>query len=575
MLANAAVAQPAWDYIGIPYPTENLPEEIMPTLPDGNNRQPGFPYDPCTIATPTWPGDGPNYYYIAHDGDDATAGNNGNGNPASPRATMPTNSPFPAGSLFFLEGDGTALPTDENTNRRVTPIEGWTFNGKNVEINTGGAYADGSDITWVIGINNPRLGANRNLTFANSNHIIFDGVILDGAQLSYPVRGGRVTFANSHYITFRNCAQYGEHADRGGSMFVLYDCSHIMYYKSEIAYGGLFDAVDAPDYHGFRASYRNRYLWIIESHLHHLAGDSMQIGNSNNTNLIEDTTHYVYFAGNNCHENRENSADNKNSFHVIISQNQLHDFTGNGAGGANGTALILAQDNEGPHSAYHWALGNLVYDSSIGIANKGNSSTPDMSYIIGNVVFDCDSYGIVVEHAAPDAAGTASYLINNTVARCDIGIYANFWQPANRTDIYINGNILYENIKDIVVGGRAIDIYQVKDNVIFKSAGGENIESGNADTIETITGNVLGADPLFVDPASNNFALKSGSPARNLTTEDAAYEKFQSLYGIGIKQDFVGTPRPSENSWDAGAYEFAGPVGSKYPSAPTDLRIIP
>ncbi len=543
----------SWSYIGVPHPTDDLPEEIMPALPDGVNRQPGWPYDPTAIATPTWPGDGPHHYYVAHDGDDGTAGNGGNGNPAAPRRSMPGYGPFPAGTLIFLEGDGTPLPTSETTNRR-SDFPGWTSPNASLEMNPAGTYADPSDIAWIVGIDRPRLTANADTSLTNSHHVIFDGVILDGIRSSDPNRSGRLRIGQSSHITFRNGAQYGEHADRGGSLFDLNDADYVMYFNNEMAYAGDFDAISAKDFHGVRPAYGNRWVWVIDNHIHHLSGDGMQTGNSNNTRPIGETSHYIYFAGNDCHDNRENAVDNKNSFHVVVSQNRLHDFTGAGGGGSNGTALILANDNEGPHSAYHWAIANEVRDSTHGIRDGGNSAAPNKSFMIGNLVHDIAGAGLAAWHASPDQPGTESHMVNNTVARCGSGIDINFWQPSNPTSVFINRNVIFECSEDIVIGGRNIDRYQVVDNVIFKAGGGERIDAEGR--TQTVAGNLLGIDPLLVAPAANDLSLQAGSPARDLTTEDPVYGLFESLYGIDIRRDFSGRPRPGDGTWDAGSQRF-------------------
>jgi hypothetical protein len=69
------------------------------------------------------------------------------------------------------------------------------------------------------------------------------------------------------------------------------------------------------------------------------------------------------------------------------------------------------------------------------------------------------------------------------------------------------------------------------------------------------------SDPLFTDVNTNNYTLRSTSPAINTGTD------------LGYTEDFAGTVIPSTP--DMGAYEYTGGVVPTPPSAPTNLRIVP
>ncbi len=566
----------AWSYIGIPYPTDNVPSAIMPTLPTGADRA-GWPYDPCTIAKPTvgdvadWD-NAPNAYYVAYDGDNGTAGNGGNGNPTNPRLTLPSGS-LPAGTIIFVEGEGIARPSGDGsvtTGRDFHEITGWEPTP--ATFNSAGTYSTTDDICWMVGINDPRIQA-ADGTLQNSNHFIFDGVIFGHPSDN---RAGRIIMSNCHYSCFRHGAQYGNGTgfenNVGGQELGISDCTFHMYYDQEIAYcGAWLETVSVKDFHAWRPSWDNRWLWCIDCHLHHLAGDSTQVGNSDNLDTIDHNSHYTYFAGNECHDNQENAIDCKNSSHVICSGNHCYDFTGAGAGGANSTAIVLSQDGEGYHSNHHWAFANLVHDSGLGIRCSGNNgagddgptSTPnsdgfiqaDRDYVIGNLIYDCTT-GMSAAHGSDqDTGGAEHHFINNTVARATTGVDINMFQGSNPLfDNYIDGNIFYECTTEISVSGdNALDHYEVTDNVLFKTGGGEVIEG----TPDVQSGNILGQDPLFVDPANNDFDLAStSSSAHDMTDENAAYQLFQDMYGIDIRKDFAERTRPAGAAWDAGAYEF-------------------
>ncbi len=69
----------------------------------------------------------------------------------------------------------------------------------------------------------------------------------------------------------------------------------------------------------------------------------------------------------------------------------------------------------------------------------------------------------------------------------------------------------------------------------------------------------IAADPLFVSPGAQNFAIQTTSPAKNTSVEgpvgDTAYDYFASFFGIAIEKDFLGGARPV-GAWDMGAFEF-------------------
>lgn len=77
--------------------------------------------------------------------------------------------------------------------------------------------------------------------------------------------------------------------------------------------------------------------------------------------------------------------------------------------------------------------------------------------------------------------------------------------------------------------------------------------------------NSITSDPLFVNPGSNDFRLKEGSPAI-----DAGYNATNVL-----TRDIIGVPRPQGDVFDIGAYEFdKGTVPDYPPSAPKNLRLV-
>ena len=81
------------------------------------------------------------------------------------------------------------------------------------------------------------------------------------------------------------------------------------------------------------------------------------------------------------------------------------------------------------------------------------------------------------------------------------------------------------------------------------------------------------ADPQFVDVAGKNFQLRAASPAVNAGIVDDVYSTFLNRYGIDIRKDLVGTPRPQGASFDIGAYEYTSQIALQPPNPPTLLQV--
>jgi len=100
------------------------------------------------------------------------------------------------------------------------------------------------------------------------------------------------------------------------------------------------------DMHGLQLQGPVYYYWLMNSRIYHNQGDSIQCSNSNIFDFKHATRpHYVYIGGNEFYENYENGYDSKGCYHVIFSENYIHDFF-NAIKPANSTAVTTAQDGE-------------------------------------------------------------------------------------------------------------------------------------------------------------------------------------------------------------------------------------
>lgn len=236
------------------------------------------------------------------------------------------------------------------------------------------------------------------------------------------------------------------------------------------------------------------------------------------------------------YENYENALDNKNSYHVVFSGNSVHDFyAASGASGANGTAIILSNNAEGPWTSHHWAINNRIWNTALAIRDSG-SEIDEKNYAVGNVIWNATS----AFTQANNAANREAWFVNNSVSGATSSV--NVGQPGSNSSLVVRNNVFHragtlntQSAVNSVLSG----------NVFFNTTvnGAWDVNTGNS------TG-----DPLLRDPARGDMAPQAGSVAIGVSNEDPVYSLFTSLYGLDIRRDHSGTSRPT-GGWDIGAVE--------------------
>ena len=538
----------AFDILGIPYVTDPVPGAVMPTLPSGadyNDHEWIGTYDPVSEPTPA-PTGGANEWVVSVHGDDDSAGNGGKGTLQLPRATLPPiGTTFAAGSKIFIIGDNTPLPSAYDDNRKID-FTTWQGTGGSV-----GAIFNGTKEApcWIIGIDKPRISTRA--TVFKGTHYIFDGIVTEDNNVN---GGGSIQIEDSQYVCFRNGWMYGRSlADYGGNVFSISSTSaqmptkFVILYNTEIAYhGDWLNPSTKKDVHGFRPMWWTRYTWCINNHIHHCQGDGTQSANSERfipegyENDFGVRPHYIYVGGNTMHDNRENAIDNKNSFHVIDAQNECYNHIT--ASSSDGTAIVLSNNNEGNLTGWHWALFNNVHDNAIGIRDSGDRDD-EQSFMIGNLLYD-NSKGLVVDKPIGSHSGNNNlYVINNTVARGEYGLYVHSWGSGElENNLYCIGNLTYEHNDTHMLGNtrytQAVLQHHLADNLLTPV---------KMDTTTwSLYDHVLtDQDPLFDDVDNNVFTLQYESPAIGLIPQiPQAYQTFETMYGISIAYDFAKKPLP-------------------------------
>ncbi len=232
-------------------------------------------------------------------------------------------------------------------------------------------------------------------------------------------------------------------------------------------------------------------------------------------------------------------------------------------GGANTAGSGTFEDNS--YGIYIISPDNLVdrcdvYDTAgIGIAIYSRGDAPSNNVIKNSRVHDITRWNVTGQvQGILVTVGSNNQVYNNII----YGITQTDTSSAN-AGVALSGsgqkiwnNTIYNMRNGIYIDGPSAEVkntiaYAITDNEIV-------INSGSP----TQANNLFGTNPLFANAGTGNFALTSGSPARNAGTTISA-----------VTTDIIGTIRPQESVYDIGAYEYRVDVSSP-PSPPTGLHIV-
>lgn len=563
----------AWSYRGIPYVTAEVPDEIMPTLPNdptGNGNAWGS-YDPCTIATPTF-ADASNQYYVdSTTGNDGTAGNSGRGSVALPRLTLPN---FAGGTLTMSAGHQIFM----------SGASSFFTLGSTVIISASGT---GASPCWLIGVNGTPQLRGENM-YVHGDHLLMDHIKVNAPTGNNTTLrlGGNGTGCS--HITIRNSV-FDAHRHTANSILTgsgtLSDPSEwICIYRNTFANGGAWERTDGDnsDRHAMQPISYTRWWWIIENTAYHFQGDAVQVNTSNQTSRVyASRPHYIYIGGNRFYEMYEQGVDCKNSYHVIISGNDITRSL-NPVIAANKAGIILINNDEGPLSSYHWALFNRIYVCGQGIkASPTQAETIDdpnavnpvqltgcKEYIIGNDISDTP----LSVYGEPGAASPTGFGSNKTgfseIWVVDNSLHSRikfaFYVSPHASKIHVEGNVIRSTTTgltyDMEFASGDANVTNIFDhNVVYRVGGTVSLNTAIHDSN---AGNVIDSIPGLV--GFPDMRLSETSPARDIVpSRPACYATFQALYGLNIDVSKNGVARGPDA--DAGAYEWVfGQAGLSY-----------
>jgi parallel beta-helix repeat protein len=244
----------------------------------------------------------------------------------------------------------------------------------------------------------------------------------------------------------------------------------------------------------------------------------------------------------------------------VIENNIVRNNVTNGYGGGMALAApgIVAQNLiYGNQSAYAgggvivWGPSYNLYPQVIGAPFDDPSSALFVNNLIANNSAAKD--GSQVEVADPTQIEFANNIIIGNDSHAAVNIDPSYFslyispygkphQGSYASGVYLNDVVFDHN-----------DIY---------NPSGTAFNGGGIVSNPTGTYGNISADPLFVDTASNDYHLQSGSPAID-AGNTSALQQLANL-GFGLTTDFDGNPRVQDSTSagypivDMGPYEFAG-----------------
>ena len=534
-------------------------------IPDPGDTWGGglHPIDTPVPAQPAgWPGsEVEHYYYIDNSKPNCTDSNNRYGFPAKPRCSF-GNGTYPAGTYVEFHGNP--------TNTMQTTFQ-----------------CTATEPCWIVGRNSDRP------VFTNDGRVILTNssyVFVDGLEFTDKHRDGVSVDDSgsgvSHHISIRNNYAHDYIYNSPGSIFsagardtgTVHD---IVLYHNKCERNGQPNASEDTDLHcstfGLR---RNDQLNSEAYNLFWLANICNDNGGSgiqvNGWPGGQPHLHHIYLGKNIGSNNRQRMIGVKQSSHVIVSQNKYIPGQDCGSAGCSSESFGWALSPD-----YVWFIFNTAYEASDGWRSSdasGGSSADTRIYLIGNEIYNIKPNENMEAHNPTNAwrygqgvdlkNGSAEvYVVDNTFYNVDGGVLS-MRNDDNPTHIY--GNIFYDIYPlDTFVSfqlNAAKNLNNSSDyNVFFDPDGNQRWRKGSTDYTDlsdwrTATGfdqHSRLIDPKFVNGPHYDFRLQPDSPAidANNSPRDV-YDLFQSLYGINIRVDFNGIPRPQGSGWDMGAFEY-------------------
>lgn len=519
-------------------------------------------------------GNGPYTHYVDNAHPDATDTDNPYGTAALPRLTLPI--ALPSGSVVEVHG-GVVQP--------------YTYPLRDMWIDADGTP---SRPIFIRGVRDTRGRLPRFDRYLRPRaaYLIVEQLCLDGTATG---EGIFRVIDPADRVVLRHCEIVGGE-DSGVQLVAKYhlaSVTHVVVYNNKISGLGDWLADYDQDYHGIAVNVHEphcqvAHLWLIDNEFFHCSGNGIQINAT--APELQARLHHVYIGRNSFHHNKQRGVGIKESEHVIVSENVSHACRPVGENPSNPGDAMGA--NYGPDNV--WFLYNKLYGCDNGIRySSGDNGAGANLYIIGNLIYDIrhsevdltGQWPVEYDPADPWSPGKAiaiwnptgaKHVINNTIYRCDAGVYVTY----NLEQPVIIANNVIADVDDGTGETQHIRLFQTRtasvslvlNNLlghparirwgqtsggpVYDVAGLENAYPENA-------WNNREADPLFIDPNAVDLRLEATSPGIDAGVVYEAYETFRELYGLDIAVGCSGVYRPQDGDasgtaeYDAGAFERA------------------
>ncbi|MCP5078223.1 MAG: hypothetical protein GY951_09240 [Psychromonas sp.] len=446
---------------------------------------------------------------------------------------------------------------------RATILEGTYEAGSYVEIH-GGPYDGGGQLiieangtpdkpVWIRGLNSDNRALISGETIVKGQYIILENLEYNTPRntIAFRPHGG----SSLHHAVVRNSVFHGDGELSGAtSVIAIYGESpenrfhDIVVYNNEISqFGNDYDEVDPADglsiendFHGVQPQTNLDRVWIIKNNIHHLGGDSVQVGAPT---ADENRPSDVYIVDNDFYSNLENAIDIKASDNTLIIGNRMWDWKQHKDNSSTGSPIIIHNS-----SSNTWVVNNEISDGTGAVVVTGSSLD---TWVVGNVIKD-------IKHATWDTSWDAGVfdagagvhfhgsssggIVNNTIISYDKGI------EVTEGDYLITNNLLYNRNEKL-----GTDIWVESKGNFLLAKNLVNPNSFEANYYNVTCSSCISTPPSFADPDSvlvddSYEGIGNGFPITSVLT------LYTETFGTMLTKDIYGNTRIKDGI-DIGAEE--------------------
>jgi hypothetical protein len=505
-----------------------------------------FGYDPLTVSRPSRPSAWPseeveNHYYIDCDAGNCSDSKNPFGYPDKPRRTLPVVT-FAAGSYIEIHGSGYKF----SAGNQWQP----TFKGSLKEP------------IWIVGEKGNQPTMNGKWTLRGSSHFIVENIRWETNGTAIDLR------ENNRHAVIRNVEALGDGtSSKGGAAFGASSSSkagrnkYIVFYRLNVHDVGDRSLDVEDDVMGVTAGTNCDFVWVLDSDIVRVGGDSVRPGTNKATlgkDLTQRATH-IYIAGNRFSDNGENAVDVKFSENVVVSQNDMHTMR---ASKSSGGACVVIHEK----ASNVFVVDNRIHNCEIGVITTDGVRD---AWYIGNVIYKIHDAGKldVSAHYGAGAAmhvrgGSTGGALFNSLFDYDKGFQGS--QPG--AGYRLEGNIFYARSRQDSYDVMYADSTRAKASVQnYNLFGAFRARVGNSDHAMPSFAKAFGhevngvsGNPMYGNPKSGNLSIRDGSPAIDAGPPalQEVFAEYESIFGVSLDQDRDGDTRPQRGGLDIGADEL-------------------